>query len=296
MDLFTTITDKNLKFYLPLLSNYVIEASEFDNNIRLLGIEHDHIAAGSAAVRIIGNEVELIWYYIAEQFREMGLGTEMFDELIMTFCEQEYERFSVILPPKVSRAQKSLLNGYPFKYTEADEGNIYTTIGKLKKIDKLGGGAKKSVPLNELTSKKLNGLCNSIVSNNSNYVSMPIKVNDYLSDISSVYMDKDEAQGVLLVQKETEAVRVSFIYSESKNPLSLLDMMRHSVNEATKVYSDDTVVEMNMLSPELTRFTESLLSEAVEKSQRAELDLSVLNGITDSTDDVFSLYAESNIL
>lgn len=280
MEFLTTINRKNVRYYEPFLPVSVREAYLEDENLLLYGIDEDDTACGAMAVRVLKPEAELTWIFLAEDYRGRGIATSAVTDLSGLLRADDYAELYTNLPPGAQGAALSnLFSSFPLTYEENDAAVVYTTVSELQKVKELDLPPKGSVSLKEVTGGALKKLEQAIRESNDDLVNFPIRREDYLEDLSAVYMDGKEPAGILLARKSPHRIiTLSFIYTVSPNPEGVLDMMRFFLNGA-KNLPGMGYIRMNMVNPELLDYLSKRAHVEVQRSLRPVIDLSWIDGV-----------------
>ncbi|MCR5053435.1 MAG: GNAT family N-acetyltransferase [Lachnospiraceae bacterium] len=259
MTVITGIGRENIRYYLPLIPEYVLMEAATDENTEILGIESDQAAAGAIVLRVIPPEAEIIWYYLDPSFRGGGTGSESFLELLEMLKETEGIRYVTMdIPADAPPELKGLFAGYPAEYEKQSTVYFKTRVGVLHSSKPLQGTPKSTVSLKSLDEKLLRAFSNSLVQEHLDYIPMPIDRTKYMADMSGVFMEDGLPTGLLLIAKKGQELEIPFMANLSKNPVAIMDMM-YFVCEKTKRFGEDTMISMNLVEEGMLKMIKALL-------------------------------------
>ena len=251
-----------------------------EENVLLFGIESFGRAAGAVVVRMVSLDAEIIWFYVDENRRGMGIGSEGL-MCLMQHMRSDYGMSSISMDIYAgsNKALKRLFDGFPVQRISIPQKIYTTTLGFLLSSSKLKRGSKKCISLAELDSKGLNNLCGELIKRGEDLVEMPIIPDDYLKNQSAVFMENGVAKGVMLLKKLEEKIVISLLASFASNVAAIMDMMCFCA-ERSERFDSGTKVTAALVDERMESVIRKLLSveddEGFEQSERVSLDLSYL--------------------
>ena len=291
------ISEKNVGLFLSLIPDYIKEEIMTDEDILLFGIESDDTAAGVCVVRLIAPEAHILWYYLHESFRGMGVGIAAFMELSY-LLQGAYgvDYISMDIPAEGGQRLWRMINGFPVSLGRLPECHISTTVGRLRASKRLTASSKSSIPLSKLGKRQLKEFCGELKKRGMDLVPMPIAPKDYATEMSAIYMKDEQPTGILLVSRGRKSLAIPYLASLKPSPVVLSDMMCF-VREQTLRVRDDVPISMNIVDKKLKQIVSVLLGvenddEIFIHSKRAVIDLSYLNDADEEIRDRLSLWDE----
>lgn len=288
MIILTPVTDENIASFHSFFPNSLLSLAAEDNSLSYMGIIYKSTAIGGLVLKKTGPSMELLWILLSEDYRGMGLGARVMNELFINLYREGITDVFVTTAPETPDSMRRLLSGFPFSYSEVATSTLVTTLGDLRANKHLAGGSKKCQSLEKSTQTFLAGLYKNITEHESDLIPVPIDKHSCNSDASAVYVEDGEAKGILILQPQSDCrYRIPFMYSCSSNPLAPIEMIRFSVAAGTS-FPDDTELVFDLVSAELTKFAEKLFGGTPEHAQVGQLKLSYL-------DEVFA-FAENTLV
>ena len=286
----TVLDDQNMQDYIAYFPATVLREAIDDDEVRLYGIISDDAAVGGIAIRRDFPEVELLWVHVVDEYSGRGIGSEALVSLFLELYREGISDVRITLVPDADPRFKRVVEGFDFVYEETDTGSYTCTLRELRSNNNLMKESKNCESLADTTAKTFNTLVNSIRENGSDLIGEKLNRRFFDEELSTVYMDGEEASGLFLVKKEAQdAYRISFMYSQSENVLAPVEMMRRTFAEG-KNLSDETKVSFDLVGEELIEFIETFLGGTVERTRTGVLRLSYIEKIVKDTESFFSYY------
>lgn len=291
-------TTEYCNLFSPLFPTSLIGEANEDEQIMMLGIEEEGYAVGSCALLMTVPEIEILWFYLDPQFRGRGIGIDAF----MQLCEMMKEDFGASIikmdvfadsDPKLKR----LFEGLPAVYEKLPECRLETTIGRIRFSERLKGRSKNSVPLSDVSQQKINVLCEKLIEAQEDLIQMPIVIDDYMKEMSAVYMENDEPAGILLVSKDKEKLEIPYMASLSSDSMALMDMVLF-VKEKTARIGEDTALIMNLVNEKLKKLIMLIADSDDEEeygfvhNERITLDLGYIDEMHEAYEDMLAAWKE----
>ncbi len=291
------ISEKNVGLFLPMIPDYIKEEIMTDEDILLFGIEDDEAAAGVCVARLIAPEAHILWYYLHESLRGMGIGLAGFMELSELFKSNYGVDFITMgIPAEGGEKIERMIGGLPVTTGSLPECHISTTVGKMRSSKRLSAASKNSISLLELDEKKLRAFCGELKNKGLDLVPMPIDKKAYAANLSAVCMKEDMPVGILLISKDEGSLSIPYLATLTQSPTVLNDMMCF-VKEKTMRLRDDVPLSMNLVDKKLKKIVSVFLDikeddEAFIHSKRAVIDLSFLEEAEDEVKNQILLWEE----
>ena len=300
MTVLTEIAKENYLYYAPLLPPFVMEEVQSGENVLIFGFENDEEAAGAAAVRFSGSLAEILWFYLDDGFRGMGIGTESFF-LMLQHLRYEYDIVEIFmeLQADADPGLFRLFEGLDVRYRDLSECRFETSVGWMRSSEKLKPVSKDCIALSELSDKELRNFCDTLIKNRMALVPMPIVKEHYLPDVSAVYMKDGVPSGILLLKKNGEDMEIPYMAALNKDPLAMIEMMRF-VREKTARFQDAARLSMNLVDGRLKDLVKTLLDmdeddeDGFVHNRMAYLSLDFLEETVQKTELTLTLWEELN--
>lgn len=157
------------------------------------------------------------------------------------------------------------------------------TIKQLSEISLLSSSSRNVISLEEIDNIRLRNICTDIVEAGEDIVDMPLNKAEYLADCSAVYMKEDKARGLLLLQRDKDGVLlIPYIYSNSSEPMAIVDMMKFTFNTARKQFDENESCRTYVVDPVLVKIVEKITMVSPRYRQSAVYDLSGMQRYIDA--------------
>lgn len=156
-------------------------------------------------------------------------------------------------------------------------------IKQLSDIPLLNSSSRNVISLEEIDNIRLRDICADIMESGEDIVDMPLNKNEYLADCSAVYMKDDKAKGMLLLQRDKEGkLIIPYIYSNSSEPMAIVDMMKFTFNTARKQFDENEFCRTYVVEPVLVKIVEKITMASPRYRQSAVYDLSIMQKYIDA--------------
>lgn len=157
------------------------------------------------------------------------------------------------------------------------------TIKQLSEIPLLSSSPRNVISLEELDNIRLRNICTDIMEANEDIVDMPLNKNEYLANCSAVYMKEDKARGLLLLQRDKDGkLLIPYIYSNSTEPMAIVDMIKFTFNTARKQFDENESCRTYVVDPVLVKIVEKITMVSPRYRQSAVYDLSNMQRYIDA--------------
>ena len=157
------------------------------------------------------------------------------------------------------------------------------TIKQLSEIPLMNASSNNVISLKELDNIRLRNICTDIVESGEDIVDMPLNKNEYLVDCSAVYMKEDKARGMLLLQRDKNGrLLIPYIYSNSSEPMAIVDMMKFTFNTAKQQFDENVSCRTYVVDPVLVKIVEKITMVTPRYRQSAVYDLSIMQKYIDA--------------
>ncbi len=280
MERLLLLTPSTMELFSAFLPETLKEEYVAGRTMSFYGIVEDDIACGLMVLSPDGEEMELLYLYLAKSHRGKGLASRMFGELMLLLREQGVAAITAVYPSEECDSLHKILRSYGADMEETEKGTFSFTIASLKGQKLLLGTTPNMVSLEAIPDYQLRQLCYDIVEEGKDFIPMPIKKESYMAECSGVYVKDGEAQGVILLKKTGEnSVAIPYLYSKALNPRAVLEMFCFIYSKAAKALSEDTVCQLHAISGSLTALLEKFLNVTSEKQVKATLSLSYFDAI-----------------
>ena len=285
MCIITGINETNYEYYIRFMPEVLSEWITADEDILVFGIESFGIATGSVIIRRVFPEAEIVWFYVDEQLRGRGIGSDAL-MAVMEMMREVYDisTLTINLYAGTDERLVRLFDGFATRREAMVQSTYETTLGWILSSSKIRGGSKSSVALSEISNRELNALCEELIMHGMDLVRMPINPEDYLLEQSAVYMEDGQARGVFLLKQSGEGIELSLLASFANNPVSVMDMINFTADRMRR-FSEETKVTVNVVDERISKLIRHLNSmkdedeEGFTKSERVTIDLSVIDDV-----------------
>ncbi len=242
----TAIGKTNLGYYAPFLSEHIYDNVSEEDHLFMYGIESEEgMAVGAAAIRQVESWAEIVWFAVGEEFRGRGHGQSAFDQILMELKDMGVANVTMRLSMDADQRLVRLLQGYSFTEEAQDECMLLTRTGILTDIEYLKHKTRRAVSLSSVSDQALKGFGDMLVSNQMDYIPLPVQKSDYWAEASTVYLENGVPKAMLLLKQKKNKIHVPFMASLSKNPLAIMELFCVSVN-VLRNYPRNTVITMNL--------------------------------------------------
>ena len=264
MNELTVIGELNYVFYRPFFPAEILKDVMEDENAFLYGVEHNGEAAGGAAIRFSEEEASLLYFRVDPEFRGRGVGAAFFFRLMEEAAGLGAATLSMRLSPDTDPKFLRLLSGYSARFDEGEECEFATSAEVLAGVTKLQGESKRSVALSELDPVALQELSRELKEEKLDLVPLPVVPEEYLGELSAVYMEKGKPTALLLLAQEEEGIKVRLLSSFSREPMAVMDMLFFSAGKLSKL-PEDTLISMNIVEHRIRELLETIFKDIPEE-------------------------------
>ena len=245
------IDEKNYSSFSKYLSDYILEIMRTEKNTTPYGIVHNGRPVGIVVVQIEGSVAELLWYFVDPECRRIGIGRDgLFDLCEILREKNQISRIEGLIPAGAEESVRKLFESYNVTIEKQPECRFDTTLGEFLNAKKIKGNPAKCVSLDKASGTLLRMLCNKIVEHGVDLVEMPVKPEDYYAKACAIHFDKDEPDGMLLINKTEEAVSIPYLVSFAEDPRAIMDMLTFA-RDSLKDLDPSLPLYMNLVDENL---------------------------------------------
>ncbi len=296
MEFLVGIDQNNCRYYQDYLPMIIRREFLADESVMFFGIDEDDTACGALALKLRVPEAELIWIYLAEDYRGRGIAQRILSDLMSRLRDQGFDRLVTgeTQSGASTGAFRALLDSFPITYEETESAIAYSTPAQLQQVKDLSGAAKSSVAIAKVSGGALTSIEQAAVASGDDLVTFPIERSDYDEKLSCVYMKGGEPAGLLLAYRSAGKIAtINYLYTVSPNPEAVLDMMRFFVAQAVSS-GDLAFVRMILVNENLLGFLEKRAGVRVMRGFRATVDLAYIDRMRRKAQLRLSFWEEEN--
>ncbi|MCR5093417.1 MAG: GNAT family N-acetyltransferase [Lachnospiraceae bacterium] len=281
------IIPENAPAFMPLIKEnaylYVMDEAAIS-----VGITEDGMPIAALLFQVLDDgNCEILSICVDSEHRRQGFATELLVKAA-DFLAEETECSRFICRYDVRDDAEDSFTGFleylGFTITRLPGGCFVTTIGELKQVRELEGGAAGCVSFAKLTtmqkkqlreaSETLAELMDEEMSEEAGEESVRETIEENLSCV--IYDDKTIRSYVIFTTDPEDPEALSVAWAEtSGTPADMLFLMRHAMHAAA-AYPDDKKIYIPVVNERSERLVEKLLGDhakRIEKYYEAQLDL-----------------------
>lgn len=267
-----SVGSKEVSRIAPLLTEEAAELIGAGEAFALCVAEDDEVRGAIAARFLPENEqvLEILSFYVVEQHRKKGLGGTLLMELLENTMEATggFLTFAVASFSPSQKEMESLFQRAGFEMEETQEKTFRIPLSELKNSSLMKHTASSTdsvVPMEELTPIQVNKLYNILEKNNVNYLSRSEiqKVHPKASYVIFDQKQNPKACSLIDVQDEKDIGLVQFFTAE-KTPASALAVLKATAKALLKLYPEDAILEIPVLTDSSERLVHKLLGDDLQ--------------------------------
>jgi hypothetical protein len=146
-----------------------------------------------------------------------------------------------------------------FQVIKSDIAVFHFEMKELSKMALMTAKSKNVIPLSDLDTVSLKKLSNEMLLQESEIIKFPIRKDDYIADCSAVFMEKNEPKAIMLLQRdENGELFIPYIYSQAKDPMAIVDMIRFMFRNANERFEEHETCVTYVVQPVLVKIIEKL--------------------------------------
>ncbi len=280
-----------------MMPDYLLSLGTIDPAMCYFGIVEEEKTVGTAAVKLMGEVAELLWFAIDVSYREMFVGTKGFTSLLMELYDRGVKQVLCTLPVDTDPKLRALFDEFDSGYESLPQCTITVKAETAFSCKELQKPSSHSISLEACPVETLRSFEKRLEAKGNDM--LPVNKVDYATDLSAVYMDGTEAKAVLLFNRSSsETVELAFMASLSENPMTIIDMLRFSA-AALSGFPKGTLIRMNLLEEKMVALVKRLLnlteSDREEHAVLARLDLNWAGRIRRKVDAYIDVTEEMRI-
>ncbi|MDR1952969.1 MAG: GNAT family N-acetyltransferase [Clostridiales Family XIII bacterium] len=263
------LTEENKSAFLSYVPSYLHAELSEPESVSIGTFDDDSgIATGVLVGNVFNNWVEILWVYVAEEYREHGLARSMLRELIAHAGDvRDIDGITAQLGDKDAHMPLyNLLRSELFVFRN-EEDSIYTlTVSMLTGnpfwSDAAHKGGSEVMSLKDLPTYILDSFEKNIAALPEGVpVSRPVPWDDCDLNFSVGYLKEDKMKGLLLIAREDEDMELSFAYADPEEKLALAAMLRASGNKVIESMPPETMISLTALNSASAAIVEKLFPD-----------------------------------
>lgn len=190
--------------------------------------------------------VRLRWIYVAEEFRNKGIGNSLMEEFYRVLNDSELYNVICDVPfPEEYDELCSFLENWGFVFKLTDIYDYTAAVGEYLSTKALSGKkpSEAVISISGLEPVEWRHLVK-LLKAKYRYNDLSENINDYDKNISCVWYDKNAIKGVLLVKIYGKNTAVPYVLRciNGNNSMIIFNLIVYGLNAAAKKYGNDTKV------------------------------------------------------
>ncbi len=281
------IQKENFELYRDYLSRAALTRA-VEHDALIFGINRGTTACGACVVTV-ADEAELLWFYVAPEARNGGVGRNAFFELMLLLREQNVSLLRAELAPE-ARFLRRIFGTYGASFSELPEGVMRISMKALRETEGLSGKHTKSIPLSAATKEQLSGLLSEMTATGASLIPLPFDPEDYDTDVSAVFLSGNKAKGILLAGPEGGRLSVGTVYGSGEEKEALMDLFRFFLDAAEQKYGAERSVDLLLVQPRMIAAVKKLIKGSFLPAEEVSLSLLRLDYAAEKADRFVSDY------
>ncbi len=238
------LNSEGLQQFAHLIPDKLKDTASKSDSIVFGALGPEKVTMGVAIFREYSHYMELVWIYVEPRFRRMGIGSALVKRMIDTIVDSQY--FMGIIADYVkddNRQLDAMLDSLAFAKEQQDWSSYSFRLSDAYQLAKYDPqkmerqrikGICKISDCSDTMKKHFSYMLSQ--SDELNFISCPIKWNDYDDMLSCVHVDKGVISSVLLMENMNERINISFAYAKN-NPYIFPYMLGYSFGMAVTHYA-----------------------------------------------------------
>jgi hypothetical protein len=245
---------------LPLQMEYISNEQLFFEAI----VQAD-IPCGAAVFQRLGEDVLMRYFCIDDVLRDTVYEDMALEALIFEMNDMGFQTFLVeyqrMLRPQLHR----MLEEEGFTFTDTEGGYVKFRLKDIRQDTPLNGAYTNVISLREASGSQLKTVIHKAEMSYELYVDSPVRKEDYDMECSCLYVLQNEAKGILLLKKVSDAeVVVSMMYTDGTELMAPLAMLRFMTEQIRKKYSEDIICSITALDEKMEAFVKKVTGIPME--------------------------------
>lgn len=238
------INESNIDSYAALILPDVVEAINDGANLLAIGCTMDtpaeSIAAGALVGGIKGGVFEILSFYVAPEYSDMGFARDILDYLIFLV---KYDVNEITASLTMVNEGHDRLHGFlehvGFKVSYDLDGYYLFEQDVMKNIKIPKGQTKKAITIYSRLDKGGQGMLKKKLQKADRFLPEDVLESPALDrDLTLAYETVGEIEAFIAVEKISDAMlMLSYVFSNASNPISVLALLGAAVTIAEKKYS-----------------------------------------------------------
>lgn len=269
------LNEKQLQGYAHMIPERFLRHTWAEASLQFWGMANADSPYGIAVTDCDGDAFLLQYIYIAEEFRGVGKGIQLMTELMLYAYHAGMKSFQLRCfagqYPKLER----ILSGYPFVRETEDIGSFSCPLSELLRNPYFQGHCGNVTALADCTQKSLRSFSRKMEQQGEELLELPLDKKAYLSECSSVILERGRITGLLLIKQEQQKeCRVCCMLSYSSYVTAPIQLLRFAMQRAGSYCPPDTLCRFEVVNGTLLRILEKMGISAIAKRQCYTLELS----------------------
>ena len=253
------LKDEEVTEYKEFIPEAYLNHYELGEPIVFYGLVYEDLICGIVVLELGGNEINVLYVNIMKEyityFEEYIslLKYELCiiaDRIIWEFIEDEV--LAEILRKSgfvISKGEKAV-----FKFSISSFANA-TTLNT-----NYNSNSNNVISLGEIDNITIKKFFETIADAGKDLVETPRHGGEYIEECSVIYIENDVPTGILLIKgNQEEGLAIPYMYSASKNPMAIVEMMRFTLQQARKRYDKNIPCKTYIIEPKLVSIVERLV-------------------------------------
>ena len=266
----TALDDENYSFFMPFLPREIISEIE-DSGVIVLGAIVKDIACGIIVAKAEETRAQLLWIYVAEDFRRQYIGSTLFCEMADFLRDpDEYDlewvfcRYAV---PEDDDSVRIFFDSLKFKQEETEEQSISLTLKELAESEIANfNGDSEAVTyriIADLPPFHLHELNAELDRHKVNYIGAPISRETVILGFSTVMYRGKTPTGCLCISEgdsEKELI-FSVLFINERDSSAIKGMFRNSALLMIKKNPPDLILKIPIVLESAGRMAKLILKD-----------------------------------
>lgn len=247
------INDTELIEYIEMIPEAYLQHYRIGEPIVFYGLGYEDKVCGVVVLELSGNDVYVQYMNVLNEYTIylqdfiFSLKYELcasYDRMVWEFIEDS--------------SMGKLLCGCGFEVSNDDIAMFDFNIGILSDAKILNEASCDVISMADTDNIILKKFFEIISEAGKNFVDTPELGKEYLDECSAVYIEDNIPKGILLIKSNEEELVIPYMFSSSKNPMAIVEMMRFTLHKIRVRFDEKTICKTYIIEPTLVSIVERL--------------------------------------
>lgn len=219
-------------------------------------------AIGILISRISEQILYPLWIYVTEDYRRMGVGSVLLNQMCKTAKAAGAEQIEASFPEYLEGMPELFRRiGFQVEFA-ADYLLFHTTMSELETLNRFQRGGQLVLPLTEVPSIRLKLFFNRLKLNQIFIgTALPIQPTEFIPE-SSACLNETEIISMILLRQEGETLTIPWFYVNKDNLLGFTSLVKTVLPQLSARFSSDTPVSFAVVNQSSAVFAQKLFPNA----------------------------------